>query len=394
MKRTLLSAIALCGMSAAQPAPAPPPPPPDQPPPAILELRDAGQEFEGAFRELTRSRVVMSAMAGQPPAPAPQPPVPPVPPRDGFFGDPYRSGMRALDNRRYAEAVTQFERAAGPKQPKPDGALYWKAYALNKLGKRPEALAVLDQLQRDFAASPWLNDAKALRLELQQSSGQPVSPESQSDEDLKLLAINSLMHNDPNRAMPLLEKILADPAAAPKLKERALFVLAQSRSDAKARETLMRIAQGGGNPDLQVKAIEFLGIFGDKAELAQMYSSSSAPQVKEAALNGLFMARDADRLLEIARGEKDPKWRASAIEKLGLIRSDKVAGALAGFYGSESDPKVKRSVLDALFLQRNSKQLIAIARSEKDPGLKRSVVERLSMMKDPEAAAYMMELLK
>ena len=39
-------------------------------------------------------------------------------------------------------------------------------------------MASLDQLGgKEYPSSAWLNDAKALRLELRQGSGQPVSPE-------------------------------------------------------------------------------------------------------------------------------------------------------------------------------------------------------------------------
>ena len=131
--------------------------------------------------------------------------------------------------------MKEFDEVIENKGLRADGALYWKAYALNRTGKRTEALAALDQIEREYAGSAWLNDAKALKLEVQQSSGQPVSPETQSDEELKLLAINGLMHSDPDRAMPLLERVLTDSKSAPKVKERALFVLSQSTQPEVAR---------------------------------------------------------------------------------------------------------------------------------------------------------------
>jgi hypothetical protein len=108
-----------------------------------------------------------------------------------------------------------------------DGALYWKAYALGKQGKRDDGLAAIAELRKSYANSRWLDDAKALELELRQASGQTVSPESESDEELKLMAINGLMQSDPERAMPLLEKQLQG-SGSPRVKRNALFVLAQS----------------------------------------------------------------------------------------------------------------------------------------------------------------------
>ena len=303
----------------------------------------------------------------------------------------YRKGARALDDRRYDDAVKAFDSVVERKQTRADGALYWKAYALNKLGKRTEALASLDRIEKEYSGSAWLNDAKALRLEVQQNSGQPVSPESQSDEELKLLALNGIMHSDPDRALPLIEGVLTSASASPKVKERALFVLGQSRNP-KAVETIMKIAKGGGNPDLQVKAIEYMGVFGARNEVAQLYSNSASPQVKEAIINSLMISKNVDKLVEIARTEPDQKMRLSAIERLGVIRTDKTAEILISLYSG--DPVIKRKVIDGLFIGHHTHQMIELARKESDPKLKKELVERLSMMKDKEATDYMMELLK
>ena len=75
---------------------------------------------------------------------------------------------------------------------------------------------------------------------------------------MKLLALNSLANSDPERTVPMLEKLLKSGNSA-RLKERALFVLAQSRSQ-KARDLMAQIARGNYNPDLQLKAVEYLGV--------------------------------------------------------------------------------------------------------------------------------------
>ncbi len=170
----------------------------------------------------------------------------------------YRAGTRAIDQRQYEQAVSTFDRVIEAKSSRADGALYWKAYAQNRLGQREQALATLAQLQKEFPQSRWSGDAKALDVEVRQASGRPVSPDNENDEDLKLLAINGLMASDPSRALPPLQKVIADPKASPRVKERALFVVAQS-SDPKARDLLLQIAKGGGNPDMQLKAVEYLG---------------------------------------------------------------------------------------------------------------------------------------
>ncbi|HOK47111.1 MAG TPA: tetratricopeptide repeat protein, partial [Bryobacteraceae bacterium] len=174
----------------------------------------------------------------------------------------YERGQAALRENQWDKALEIF--GAIPKDsPRGDAALYWKAYALNKLGRREEALAATADLRNSFPNSRWANDARALEVEIRQASGQPVPPEAESNDDLKLLAINSLMTTDPERAIPLLEKVLRS-TASPKVKERALFVLMQSGSP-RAREIVAQFARTGADPALQMVAIRNLGLFGGSA---------------------------------------------------------------------------------------------------------------------------------
>ena len=138
-----------------------------------------------------------------------------------------------------------------------DAALYWKAYAQDRLGQRAEALSTISALARDYPKSRYLKEAKALEAEVRRNAGQPVRPQDQADEDLKLMAIAALQNQSPEQAIPMLEKLLAG-TSSPKLKERALFVLAQSDSP-QAREVLRDIAKGSSTPELQSRAISYLG---------------------------------------------------------------------------------------------------------------------------------------
>src|SRR5262249_34885104 len=143
----------------------------------------------------------------------------------------------------------------------------------------------LADFQKRFPDSRWLRDVKALDVELRQASGQRVSPDSQSDDELKLMALRGLMESDPDQALPVIEKMLSG-ANSPKVKDRALFVVSQSRS-ARAREIITNIAKGAGNPDLQLKAIRYLGMMGDadnRQVLADVYKSANDASVKRAIL--------------------------------------------------------------------------------------------------------------
>lgn len=365
----------------------------------------------------------------------------------------YRQGTRSIDDREYERAVRAFDRVIEAKSTRADGAYYWKAYALNKLGKRDEALAALAEIPKQFPQSRWISDAKALEIEVRQASGQGVSPERQSDEDLKLFAINALINSEPDRAIPLLEKLLNEAKSSPSLKQRALYVLAQSRSD-KAREIVGQYAKSGSNPDLQLRAVEYLGTYRAKesrqtladiygavndinvkravlrsfmishdtehllnaakhetnpdlrrdairqlgnlqaqTELAQLYSTESNPELKETIIQAIANGGGGDKLIDIAKSEKDAKLRGIAINRLANMRREKSADALASMYGSESDKNIKLQIIQALWMQQAAKPLVDIARNEKDPELKKEAVHRLAMMKSKEATDYLMELL-
>ncbi len=366
--------------------------------------------------------------------------------------DPYQQGKKALDERRWDDAVRAFEEVIRVKGARADGALYYRAYAQNKLGQREAALQTVKSLASEYPKSQWLNDAKALEIEVRQGMGQPVAPESQSDEDLKIMAINGLLNSDSERALPLLQKILQG-NQSPKIKERALFVLAQSDS-AQARELLSQIARGNTNPDLQMKAINSLGIFGGaqsrqtlaeiyssstdvrvkrqilhsymtsgdrerlvtlakgekvpelrrdaihqlgilgaRAELEQLYKAYPESEMRAAILQALFIGGDVDRLVEIVRTEKDPALRGQAIHLLGVSGSQKTGDLLVSIYRNETDASLRKRAIEGLFVQGNAKALIELARKETNPEMKKDIVSKLALMNSKEAQDYMMEIL-
>ena len=62
--------------------------------------------------------------------------------------------------------------------------------------------------------------------------------------------------------------------------------------------------------------------------------------------------------------------------------------------GKEKDREVREEVLNAYFIQGNASALVAIARSEKDPELKKTAVSKLALMNSKEGNDYLMEILQ
>jgi HEAT repeat protein len=374
------------------------------------------------------------------------------PQRDERVERTYERASKSLDQGKWDQALAGFDEVVRMKSPRADGALYWKAYSLNKLGRRDEALEALETLRGGYPQSRWLNDAKALDIEVRQAAGQTVSPEKAEDEDLKLMALTGLVHSDPDRAIPMLEKMLQG-TESPKLKERALFVLAQSGSP-RAKEIITGLARGSGNPDMQLKAIQYLGLFGGgesrqlladlyasnpgkeakrailqgfmtsgdrqrllaaakgeqdaelrkhaivllgasggRTELREMFQSEQSAGIRESILQALFVGGDTEKLLEVARSEKDPDVRRKAIHFLGVSGASRTGDTLVSIYQSEQDPSIRRQVIQGLFVQGNAKALVDLARKETDPSMKKDIVSKLALMRSKEATDYLTEIL-
>jgi tetratricopeptide (TPR) repeat protein len=436
--------------------------------------------------------------------------------RSGDESADYSRGTTYLDQGRYEQALQSFDKVIAANGKRTDAAMYWKAYSLNRLGRGAEALSTLDDLLKRFPSSRWANDAKALQVEVRQASGRPVNPSQQSDEELKLIALNGLVSRDPDRGIPMVEQILSG-SASPRMKERALFVLAQSGLP-RAKAILTDIAKGKGNPDLQMKALDYLAVFGggpdvpllvdiyrsatdidvkkrvirslavaagrrggfafafgpeiamaqalsvaaiapkiaaaeasaearakadaeyqrmrgemeraqqeaerataeakrsdrtarttgseerDKARQAkakeasdalwQLYQAESSTELKREILRNMFFGDQSERLVVIARTEKDPDLRRAALQAMMFSKTPKTAETLVGLYREEKEPAVKRQIIDVLSRMDSSGPLIQVARQETDPGLRRTIVQRLSFKNDKEATDFMMEILK
>ena len=369
------------------------------------------------------------------------------------FDNLYEQGQNAIERAQWPRAVERFTVLVDAKAPRADAALYWRAYSLDKLNRQSEALTSVAELLKGYPSSRWVADARALEIQVRQRAGQPISPEVQADEELKLFAIQGLQHQDPEQAIPMLEKLIQG-TSSPRLKERALFVLAQSNA-ARARQVMTTVARGGSNPDLQMKAIQYigmqgsqpnrqllgeiytsstdvdvkrqilraymmagdrervlaaatgekspqlraeamrqLGMMGARDEVWQLYQKETDAQVRSQIIQGLFMAGDSTHLLEVANNDASPDLRRRAIQHLGMMGRDRTGDAILNIYNRQTDVGVKEAAIDALFIQQNAETLVALARKETDRDLKRRIVAKLALMPSPAARDYMLELLK
>lgn len=302
----------------------------------------------------------------------------------------YQQGREYLDDGKYDRAIERLNDVIGMKGPRADAALYWKAWAQSKAGQGADALATIAALSRDYSKSRYVPQAKAIETEVRLRGGQTPKPADQNDEDLKLMAIQALQNSDPQQAVPLLEKLL-EGTASPRVKSRALFVLAQSDAP-RAREVMKSIAKGSSSPDLQNRAIDYLGTQGgreSRATLGEIYSSSSDVDVKRRILRAFMVAGEKDRLLTAAQSEQNPELRAEAVQQLGVMGAH---DELWQLYQKESAVDVKKRIIQAMFVGGNATRLIDLAKTEKDPELRRTAVRNLGIMGSKQAGAALVEI--
>jgi HEAT repeat protein len=370
----------------------------------------------------------------------------------------YSNALQALGRHQYDRAVTLFDQVIARKDTRADAAIYWKAFAQFKSARSADAQASIAQLRRDYPQSRYLADAKVLEADLQRLSGQPINVEDQAvNDDIKILAIQSMQRTDPERALPLLEGVL-NSANSLNVKKRALYVLALSE-DPRARQILLRYAKGTGTPDLQPTAISYVASRRDRSttsqDLAEIYESTQDPALRRVVIEAYGSAGDktalmnvatntgnpvnlrqtaisrlsnlatpqelwtlyqketdaglrtqivstfgsmgaVDQLAEIARTDKDVAVRQRAIRTLGGQRAERTGQVLIDLYGNSQDRAIRISIIQALGNQTNATGLVAIARKETNLDLKKQIVSQLSNMapRSPVAADYLMEMLK
>jgi HEAT repeat protein len=252
------------------------------------------------------------------------------------------------------------------------------------------------------------------------------------DESLALAALEGLMAQPPERALPILKKVLAGQQSA-LVKRRALFVLSQI--DSSEAQTILVDTAKSPNSELRAEAIRNIGIGGEPKSLAVLQGiynggdqelrkqvlhawliSGSKNEVYQAALNaksdeeaneaikmlGVMGATDELRKLSdlkkpghdfvdayaisgdlaglrrIAEGNGDVDARREAIRKIGIIDSTEARAALREIYTKSKDAELKRAALDGMLISGDEQGVLSLYRSAQNADDKRDLLRTLS----------------
>jgi HEAT repeat protein len=302
-------------------------------------------------------------------------------PTDKASNQLYWDGQTALRKSDWNGALKRFqdlEKLLREKEPKSaDAALYWEAYALMQAKRSAEAKATIDRLHREFPESRWSKDADALLRDARPASATSATTGG-DDEDLADIAVEGLLSAPPERALPLLKKVLQSQHST-KVKKRALFVLSQLGTDA-ALDVVIDTAKSSADPELRAEAIRMLGVSGeDRAieRLREIYATSKDAHEKNLIIEAWLVADRKDLVLASARNETDPSVRSKAIATLGALDA---SDELKQLFDVTQDADNRRAIVRALGVAGNADALAAIAADAKLPeDLRRDALQSLGV---------------
>jgi len=316
-------------------------------------------------------------------------------PSDKQLNQLYWQGQESLKRSDWNAALKRFaelEQQLRAKEPRSaDAAIYWQAYALLQARRSTEAKAMIERLHHDYPASRWSKDADALLRQSQPASAATAAAASAGgDEELADMAVEGLMNAPPERAVPLLKKVLQS-QHSDKVKKRALFVLSQIDEDA-ALDSVVDVARTSTNPELREEAIRMLGISGeDQAikRLGELYASSKDAREKHAIIQAWLIADRKDLILASARNESDAGVRQQAIQALGALDA---SAELKQMFDSTRDATSQREIIQALGVAGDVKSLAAIAEGQQPDAVRVEAIHALGIAGDEGGSAALVRL--
>jgi HEAT repeat protein len=318
----------------------------------------------------------------------------------------FRQGRDLIEEGDWNKAADRFNRFISdyPRHRDVDAALYWLAYSLKKSERYQDADRQLERLFREYPKSNWIDDARALRVEIagQVRDTRPITDELDKDNsEIKRIALQSLFQADPERAAAFVADILKpDSKADRKLKETAIALLGQ-HSGPKSTATLIELARTQSDPKLRRTAIFWLGQSGDEKAfdaLKELATKSSDDEIAKAALFALAQRSDKrgyDVLLEVARTSPSVRQRREAIFWLAQRGDENVVDELMKIYGAERDLAVRKHILFALTQNssaRAANALNEIARSGSEVELRKQAIFWLGQRGGEQAVETLIQL--
>lgn len=264
--------------------------------------------------------------------------------------DLYKKAKQFIYKKDWLKALEQLRQVAEsfPGSKLGDVSLYWSSYSLNQLSQtlenldkiletQEEALSQLETLMRLYPYSKWIDEAKLLRVEIAEDlvkkgfkkykyilNGASKDP----DIELKIAALDALLHMDKEKAFPILEKIIRS-NKNPELREKAIFILSNI-DDPRVVPLLTEVALKDTNKKTRERAIFWLGqIRGAESlnQLTKIYKNIEDVELKEKVIFSIAQyggEKGIKLLIQLYQEEKSLRLKKRIIFWLGQSRSEAV----------------------------------------------------------------------
>jgi HEAT repeat protein len=216
----------------------------------------------------------------------------------------------------------------------------------------------------------------------------PADDDETADaEQLKVAAIEALVSAPPQRALPIVTRVLRSDESD-ELKKKALFVLSQLETP-EAQDLLLEVARSG-SPALREEAVRMIGINGDPtalAALAELYRAGDE-DMREAVLEAYLIADDADGVLAIAEAATTADEFESAVETLGAMNATEQLRALRGSKG------ISETLIEAYAIAGDTESLRELALDGSDPQQQAKALHGLAVAGGSEANEILLQVYR
>ncbi len=290
------------------------------------------------------------------------------------------AARKALNAERYKEAAGLYAEAyklAGEQTVAGD-ALYWEAFSRYRLQQTAElkaALALLQVQQSRYQAAATAAEGEALAARIagelaargEAQAAQDIynlSAADQQREETRIAALHALMQMNPEKARPMLAKIVrGETEASSELRQNAVFILCQD--DAEGLEIVLEALPTTTDPELlQAMAMCLAQDESDRSldALTELMLRSNDPELQQTILMAIGHRDDArafDLLADLASDRsKDAELRTHAM--FGLMQSDdeRVVDIALDLMSSPDEPAEVQEMALMILAQSDSPRAI------------------------------------
>lgn len=299
-----------------------------------------------------------------------------------------KEAREALNSERFERAADLYRKVyeARRESEKAGDDLYWEAYARYRMESTVQlklAMQRLEMMRDRYHAARMAEEGESLAARIAGELAErgeaeyarkvtEMAYEDQVRQETRLAALQSLMHMDRERAMPVLRKIIQDDSPENReLRENAVFLLCRD-ADEESEELIIQMLQNETDP-------------GFVETLAMCLARSDSERALQA-------------LMDTFRRTQDDQVREAALLSIGRHGGDEVVDFLTEtFRDQDLDPEIRGYTLMALGRadedERVTDLLIEVLKTEKDEEILEMALMTLTRVDDPRAGKAILDVV-